>query len=152
MMPCHTITINPTGQSLQLPSKLHQTHCDQNDPKYFGKQYTYMILQKMIFRYFNISILKICMYEFRWPLACLLTGIFMKYTLKYFQSLTKSSINKLDEFQHCYVQKLPNKMLPFASEGNSSIRSTTNNHNFLQSTTTTNVVSAMPSSARGQWL
>ena len=37
MMPCHTITINPTGQSLQLPSKLHQTHCDQNDPKYFGK-------------------------------------------------------------------------------------------------------------------
>ena len=40
-----------------------------------------MILQKMIFRYFNISILKICMDEFRWPLACLLTGIFMKYTL-----------------------------------------------------------------------
>ena len=54
----------------------------------------------MIFRYFNISILKICMYlwiQMAFGMR-LLTGIFMKYTLKYFQSLTKSSINKLDEF------------------------------------------------------
>ena len=51
---------------------------------WFYKKWFFVISTLVFWKY-------VCTYEFRWPLACLLTGIFMKYTLKYFQSLTKST-------------------------------------------------------------